>query len=122
MKSKSIKSSMEERIQLAQEWKASGLNQVEFAKMKGMEIGELRYQLRYVRERTPESISDIIPTETQFATVPPELINLSNHMEPTPASSEHPALTIHSNSVTLCASNQIDPSLLKIAMEVILSC
>ncbi len=122
MKSKFIKLCLEERIRLAHEWKTSGLNQVEFAKVKGMEIGNLRYQLRYVRERFPERINDFVPAETQFASVPSDIISSSDFMEPVPFSIEHPVLTIQSNSINLCASNQINPSLLKTAIEVVLSC
>ena len=116
------KTCLEERIRLVQEWKASGLNQVEFAKVKGMEIGDLRYQIRYVRERVPERINNFIPEETLFVPVPPKLINTPDHTETPSALVKDPVLTIQFNSISICASNQITPSLLKTVIEVVLSC
>lgn len=124
MNTKSQKILLEDRIQLACEWKASGLSQVEFAKLKGISLSDFRYQIRYVRERAPERIDDSVPTGIQFAPVSPELIgrDQSDLMEPTSISTEDPVLTVQFNSVNLYVTNQIDPSLLKTALEVIMSC
>ena len=116
------KTCLEERIRLVQEWKSSSLTQIDFAKLKGIEIGDLRNQIRYVRKKAPESLSNPAPGEIQFVSVPPELINVSNRMEQIPISTEHPVLTIQLNAANLYASNQIDLSLLKAAIEVVLSC
>ena len=113
---------LKERIQLVQEWKSSGLTQIEFARLKGIEIGDLRNQIRYVRRKAPESLNDFVPERIQFAPVTPDLINVSNSIEQIPFSTEHPVLTIQLNTANLYASNQINPSLLKTAIEVVLSC
>ena len=113
---------LEERMRLVLEWKSSGLTQVEFAELKGIDIKDLRNQIRYVRRNDPQSLSDFASPETQFVSVPPELINPHNPLELTPFSTEVPVLTIQSNSANLYASNQIDLTLLKTALEVILSC
>ena len=113
---------LEERVRLVQEWKASGLNQVDFAKIKGMEIGDLRYQIRYVRERVPERLNNFVPEETLFVPVPPELIKDPDRTEKPSAFMKDPVLAIQLNSISICASNQINLSLLKTAIEVVLSC
>lgn len=115
------KSRLEERIRLAQQWKISGLTQVEFARQKGIEIGDLRYKIRYVREKAPESLTDSIPEDSQFVPVPPELLHdPEGSVKPLFGPSAHPVLTIQSGSVSLSASNQVDLTLLRSALEVIL--
>ena len=57
------KACLEERIRLVQEWKNSGLTQTEFARLKGIEIGDFRNQIRYVRRKAPENLNDTTPSE-----------------------------------------------------------
>ena len=113
---------LEERIHLALEWKASGLTQIDFAKLKGMDLSDLRYQLRYVREKFPEVINDSDSVETLFIPIPPELINDPDSTETPSVSTKDPVLTIQFNSISIYASNQINPSLLKTVIDVVLSC
>ncbi len=120
MNSTSKRSQLEERIHLAQEWKISGLTQIEFARQKGIEIGDLRYQIRYVREKAPESLNNFIPEENRFISVSPELFHVPDVRIKPISIPENPVLTIQAGSVRLSAGNQINPALLRSALEVIL--
>ena len=116
------KSHLEASIQLVREWKLSGMTQMEFAKIKGMTERQMEYQVRKVRKQAPEYLDEIVADHIEFAAVPQEHMNCSYHMYDAGETSDQPALMFQSGAGCLQVTNQIDPYLLKVAMEVMLSC
>ena len=116
------KSHLEASIQLVREWKHSGMTQMEFAKIKGMTERQIEYQVRKVRKQAPEYLDEIVADHIEFAPVPQEHLSCSNQMYDAWENVDQHALMFKSGSGCLQATNQIDPYLLKVAMEVMLSC
>ena len=116
------KSHLEASIQLVREWKLSGMTQVEFAKIKGMTERQVEYQVRKVRKQAPEYLNEIVEDHIEFTPVPQEHLSCNGRMHDAGEISEQPALMFQSGAGCLQATNQIDPYLLKVAMEVMLSC
>ena len=116
------KSHLEASIQLVREWKHSGMTQMEFAKIKGMTERQIEYQVRKVRKLAPEYLDEITTDHVEFAPVPQEHLNCSGRMYDASGIADQPTLMFQSGAGCLQATNQIDPYLLKVAMEVMLSC
>ena len=116
------KNNIEESIHLVQEWKASGLSRDKFAALKGMTRDQMKYRIRRVRELAPESLIVSAADKIEFAPVPQEHLDCSNRMYDFAVITNQPALMFQSGTRCLQATNQIDPHLLKVAMEVMLSC
>ena len=68
------KSHLEASIRLVQEWKISGLTQMEFAKVKGMTERQIEYQVRKVRKQAPECLDEHLLNHSEFAPVPKEYV------------------------------------------------
>ena len=113
---------IEESIRLVQEWKLSGMTQAEFARIKGLTERSVEYQVRKVRQQAPESISESALAQVEFAPVPSEVLNHTHRVYDAGEMTEQPALMFQSGAGCLQVTNQIDPYLLKVAMEVMLSC
>lgn len=113
---------LEANLRLAQEWKMSGMTQAMFAQEKNMTLNNLRYRIRYARERAPEQFMDPAPKNPEFVLVSEEYESFSDHKRTQDRTIEKPALQIQVSSISLQVNNQIDPSLLKTTLEVILSC
>lgn len=116
------KSHLEASIQLVQEWKRSGLTQMEFAKTKGMTERQIEYQVSKVRKQAPECLDDYSTDQANFVPVPQEHLSHSGRMYDAGEITDQPALMFQSGVSCLQVTNQIDPYLLKVAMEVMLSC
>ncbi len=116
------KSTIEESISLVQEWKASGLSQYKFAALIGMTRDQLAYQIRKVRELSPDSLDESSEKKIEFAPVPQDSLSCGNQMYDAGEMADQPSLMFQSAAGCLQVTNQIDPYLLKVAMEVMLSC
>lgn len=113
---------LEADVQLVQEWKLSEMTQVEFAAAKGITVRALEYRIRKVRNEVPEMLSDAALAEVEFIPVPGEYVNACNRMDRENPMSEQPVLMLQTSSASLQATNQINPCLLKTALEVMLTC
>ena len=122
MNSKHYHRTLEASIQLVQEWKLSGLTQVAFAKSKGMTDRQMEYQVRKVRQQSPESLCESALAKVDFVAVPQEYLNSSTMMYESTEITDQPVMMIRTGAANLQVSNQVDPYLLKTALEVILSC
>lgn len=113
---------LETCIRLAQEWKSSGMTQAAFAKSKGMSLDTFKGRLKKVRRNALEKLAESSLLQTAFAAVPKEHIYTSGRIyeEITPA--DQPVLMIQTGGACLQATNQIEPHLLKTALEVMLTC
>lgn len=80
------------------------------------------YLLKKVRRNAPEKLAESSLLQTAFAAVPKEHIYTSGRIyeEITPA--DQPVLMIQTGGACLQATNQIEPYLLKTALEVMLTC
>ena len=116
------KNTIEESIQIVQEWKASGLARDKFAELKGLTKDQMKYQIRKVRKLSPESLSIAATEKIEFTPVPQEHLHYSNRVYDICEITDQPALMFQSSAGSLQVTNQVDPYLLKIAMEVMLSC
>lgn len=122
MTTKQKKNKFEECIQLAQEWKNSGLTQAAFAKSKGLTLEAVKYRIRKVRESAPEMLAGSALIKAEFAPVPKELVNSHGKAYETLSMTDQPVLMIQSGGACLQATNQIEPYILKTALEVMLTC
>lgn len=113
---------IESYIQLTQEWSASGLTQAEFARRKGISVRALSYRIRKARREAPNRFKDTELCNTEFNPVPKEYMNYSSCVYDSGEMADQPALMFQSAVGCLQVTNQIDPYLLKTAMEVMLSC
>ena len=116
------KQRMESYLQLAQEWYASGLTQVEFATLKGMTARTLSYRICKARREMPNQFADATLSKADFTAVPQEYLDYGGRMYDAGDLTDQPSLMIQAAAGCLQATNQIDPYLLKTAMEVLLSC
>lgn len=113
---------LKEYIKLVQEWESSGMTQADFAAAKGIKLRTFEYRLQRVRKLAPESLTDVELKTVEFVPIPsgyaspPEPARMDSEM------TEQPVLMIQSAGTCLQATNQIDPYLLKTAMEVMLRC
>lgn len=122
MNSETKKQRLEAYTRLAQEWKLSGMTQAEFARRKDMSLECVKYRIRMVRETAPEMMSESALMETEFAAVPKEHLNVSERTYEDVSLTDQPVLVIQSTGACLQATNQIEPYLLKTALEVMLAC
>ena len=113
---------MNSYIQLAQEWYASGLTQAEFARQKGLTVRTLSYRICKARNSAPDMFTDTTFNGVELAAVPKEYLDPSSRMYDVGEMTDQPSLMIQAGAGCLQATNQIDPYLLKVAMEVLLSC
>lgn len=109
-------------IRLAQEWKLSGMTQVEFALSKGMTVRAFEYRIRRVRDEAPESLDESALRDIEFTPVPKEYLDLQTMNGRLENTESQPVMMIQSSAASLQVTNQIAPHLLKAALEVILSC
>ena len=109
-------------IQLAQDWKRSGMTQAEYAESKGLSLETVKYRIRKVREKAPEMLARSVIAETEFVPIPQEIINSPDAVVDEIQMVERPVLMIQSAGVCLQATNQIRPHLLRTALEVMLRC
>ena len=116
------KQHMQASISLAQEWKLSGMSYREFAKTKGISPESLKYHVHKVRRESPESLDEAALATVQFVPVPQKCMDTTNIGCPNAAISGQPVLTIQTATANLQICNQVNPYLLKTALEVILSC
>ena len=116
------KSHLEASIRLVQEWKASGLSAKEFAELKGMTIGQMKYQIKKIKKLSRENPGISSVEKIEFAPVPKEQLGHSRRMYDAGEITDQPALMFQTGIGCLHVTNQIDPYLLKVAMEVMLSC
>lgn len=121
MNSEKRKQRMEACIQLAQEWKLSGMTQAKFASSKGMSLEAVKYRIRKVRECAPDMLFGSALCQTEFASVPQEFVNSSDPTCDNPMA-DQPVLMVQTGGACLRVTNQIDPYLLKTALEVMLTC
>ena len=117
-----MKYRIEDCIRLAQEWMLSGMTQAEFARLKGITERSVNYQVGKVREKAPESLNEVALAEVEFSPVPKEYLDPSRRVYDASEMTDQPSLMIQAGAGCLQATNQIDPYLLKVAMEVLLSC
>lgn len=122
MNSERKRQRMEAYIQLAQDWKRSGMTQAEYAKAKGISLEVVKYRIRKVRETDPEKLAISALAEAEFAAVPQELVGSAGRMHEGIPMTDHPVLMIQSDGACLQTTNQIRPQLLKTALEVMLRC
>lgn len=113
---------LEEQIRLVQEWKVSGMTQVDFAAAKGIGLRALEYRIRKVRDLAPESLSDVQLETIEFVPIPTEHIRTSEAVHIDSSMTDPPVLMIQTGRAFLQATNQIEPYLLKTALEVMLTC
>ena len=116
------KTTIEESIQLIREWKESGLSRDRFAATKGLTRDQMKYQIKKIRKLSPESLVASPAEKVEFAPVPQEHLDHSNRVYDAGEITDQPALMFQSGVSCLQVTNQIDPYLLKVAMEVMLSC
>lgn len=109
-------------IKLAQEWRLSGMTQVDFAKSKGMTVRTFEYRLKKVREEAPESLNVSTLKGIEFAPVPTECLNAQNIIGQSTSAVDQPVMMIQTAVANLQVTNQIAPHILKTALEVIMSC
>ena len=115
------KKRLDAAVRLVQEWKVSGMTQVEFAASKGMSVRALEYRIRKVRDLAPETITDEALAQVTFARIPTEYVaHESAYGDST--LNDQPVLMVQASVGCLQATNGIEPSLLKMAMEVMLQC
>ena len=117
-----MKSTIEESMQIVQDWEASGLSRDEFAALKGLTFNQLRYHISRVRKLSSEELWMSSVDKIEFAPVPHEQLNCSSYMFTAGEVADQPSLLFQSGAGCLQATNRIDPHLLKVAMEVMLSC
>lgn len=122
MNSETKRHRLEACIQLAQEWKLSGMTQAEFARTKGLTLEAVKYRIRKVRENAPEMLTGSALTGAEFAPIPQKFVNPSNRIYDDIPMTDQPVLMIQSARACLQATNQIEPYLLKTALEVMLTC
>ena len=122
MNSETKKQRLEAYAKLAQEWKLSGMTQTEFARRKGLSIETVKYRIRKVRETAPEMMTGSALVETEFAAIPQEHLGVSGHSYEEIPLTDQPVLMIQTGGACLQATNQIEPYLLKTALEVMLTC
>lgn len=108
-----------EAIELALEWKSSGMTQVKFAAEKGIGVRALEYQIKKVRHHAPEVFSKEEVRKVEFAAVPSIRYDQENEES---FMNDQPVLMIQYSGACLQATNQITPALLKTALEVIRTC
>lgn len=113
---------LEVSVRLAKEWKNSGMTQAEFARQKGLTYETVRYHVLKVREIAPERMEESTPAETEFVAVPPAHLNRSGRTSEELPLTDQPVLMIQSAGACLQATNQIEPHLLKTALEVMMTC
>lgn len=113
---------LESYIRLAQEWKLSGMTQMDFAMSKGMTLRTLEYRLKRVRNEAPESLSESALKRIEFSPVPREYLDARNTAALSTAAVDHPVMMIHTAVANLQVTNQVAPHILKAALEVMLSC
>lgn len=109
-------------IRLAQEWKQSGMTQLEFALSKGMTVRAFEYRIRKVRDEAPESLTESALSRLEFAAVPKECLDTQNRIRQLEDAEAQPVMMIQTSTASLQVTNQIPPHILKTALEVILSC
>ena len=117
-----MKTSIEEGIMLVQEWKASGLTAEKFAGLKGLTKDQMKYQIRKISKLSPESLVASPAEKIEFTPVPQEHLDHNGRMYGAGEITDQPALMFQSGVGCLQVTNQIEPHLLKVAMEVMLSC
>lgn len=122
MNSENKRQRMEACIQLAQEWKLSGMTQAEFAKSKDLGLETVKYRIRKVRENAPDMLIGSALSQAEFAPVPQESMNPSIPSYDDLPMTDQPVLMIQTGGACLQATNQIEPYLLKTALEVMLTC
>lgn len=122
MRSTTKRELLEEQIRLVQEWKVSGMTQVDFAAAKGIGLRALEYRIRKIRNLAPEKLADTELETVEFVPVPIECIQTPEGVHIDSGKNGQPVLMIQSGRTCLRATNQIEPYLLKTALEVMLTC
>ena len=122
MNSEIKKQRLEAYVQLAQDWKRSGMTQAEYAREKGMSLETVKYRIRKVRETDPEKLARSVLAEVEFAPIPQEITGSPERMCEGITMTDQPVLMIQTGGVCLQTTNQIRPHLLKTALEVMLRC
>ena len=93
-----------------------------FAQAKGMTLTKLKYQIRKAREYAPELRKRGASGSIEFAALPQNVEAVPSGELPEDPLTEPPVLMIQTAAACLQANNQIDPLLLKTALEVMISC
>lgn len=122
MNSETKRHHLEDYIKLVQEWKLSGMTQSEFARTKGLTRDMVKYRVRKVQKYAPEMLTESALTGVEFAPVPQEFVKAPKPMHEELPMTDQPVLMIQSDRACLQATNQIEPYLLKTALEVMLTC
>ncbi|OLR54941.1 hypothetical protein BHK98_01915 [Hornefia porci] len=109
-------------IRLAQEWRVSGMTRTEFARTKGLSRDVVAYRIQRVQEVAPEMLAVSAVNKPEFAPVPNELVSASERECNEDSVLSRPVLTVRTSGGLLQVSNQVEPQILKAALEVMVTC
>lgn len=107
---------LESWAELVQEWKNSGKNKDEFAESIGMSSRNFRYRFTVLRKEAPELLGE----EKEFFMLP--IPQEESTADPEPDRENQNVMTICIGSASMSITNQVAPELLRVVMEVMMSC